>query len=162
MASIDEVSIAGFSEPVTLVELRETRCASVPAHAGIYLIERELESSPQFRIPGTGGWFKGQDPNCALDIVEAKWVGGARILYIGKAAGQKGLKGRLRQLIDFGIGKPVGHRGGRLLWQLEDSDDLLVRWRICTADEADRAETTAIADFKRSHRGMRPFANMNK
>jgi hypothetical protein len=97
-----------------------------------------------------------------LDIVEAKWVGGARILYIGKAAGQKGLKGRLRQLIDFGIGKPVGHRGGRLLWHLEDSDDLLVRWRICTADEADRAETTAIADFKRSHRGMRPFANMNK
>jgi hypothetical protein len=162
MASIDEVSIAGFSEPVTLVELRETRCASVPAHAGIYLIERELESSPQFRIPSTGGWFKGQDPNCALDIVDAKWVGGARIHNIGKAAGQKGLKGRLRQLIDFGIGKPVGHRGGRLLWHLEDSDDLLVRWRICTADEADRAETTAIADFKRSHRGMRPFANMNK
>ena len=75
MASIDQVSIAGFSEPIRLVELRETRCASVPAHAGIYLIEREPECAPQFLIPSTGGWFKGQDPNCALDIIEAKWVG---------------------------------------------------------------------------------------
>lgn len=162
MASIDQVSIAGFCEPIRLVELRETRCASVPAHAGIYLIEREPESAPQFRIPSTGGWFKGQDPNCALDFIEAKWVGSAHILYIGKAAGQKGLKSRLRQLIDFGNGKPVSHRGGRLLWHLQDSEELLVRWRTCTADEADRAETTAIADFKRSHRGKRPFANMNK
>ncbi len=162
MASIDQVSIAGFSEPIRLVELRETRCASVPAHAGIYLIKRESESAPQFRIPGTGGWFKGQDPNSASDIIEAKWVSGTQILYIGKAAGNKGLKGRLRQLIDLGNGKPVSHRGGRLLWYLQESEDLLVRWRTCTADEADRAETTAIADFKRSHRGMRPFANMNK
>jgi len=44
----------------------------------------------QFRIPSTGGWFKGQDPNCALDIIEAKWVGSAQTLYIGKAAGKKG------------------------------------------------------------------------
>jgi hypothetical protein len=162
VASIDQISIAGFCEPIRLVELRETRCASVPAQAGIYLIEREPESAPQFRIPSTGGWFKGQDPNCALDIIEAKWVGSAHILYVGKAPGKKGLKGRLRQLIDFGNGKPVGHRGGRLLWHLQDSEDLLVRWRTCTADETDRAEMTAIADFRRSHRGMRPFANMNK
>jgi len=97
VASIDEVSIAGFSEPVTLVELRETRCASVPAHAGIYLIERELESSPQFRIPGTGGWFKGQDPNCALDIVEAKWVGGVECpaLFVPVCMRETGMRGAL-------------------------------------------------------------------
>ena len=162
MASIDQVSIAGFSEPIRLAELHQTRYASVPAHAGIYLIEREPESAPEFRMLSTGGWFKGQDPNCALDIIQANWVDGAQILYIGKAAGKKGLKGRLRQLVDFGCGKPVGHRGGRLLWHLQDSEDLLVRWRNCTTDEADRAETTAIADFRRSHRGQRPFANMNK
>jgi hypothetical protein len=84
------------------------------------------------------------------------------MFYIGKAAGKKGLKGRLRQLIDFGNGRPVGHRGGSLLWHLQDSEELLVRWRTCTADEADRAKTTAIDDFRRSHRGMRPIANMNK
>ena len=106
MASIDQVSIAGFCEPIRLVELRETRCASVPAHAGIYLIEREPECAPQFLIPSTGGWFKGQDPNCALDIIEAKWVCSAHILYIGKAAGKKGLKGRLRQLLVSAIRTP--------------------------------------------------------
>jgi hypothetical protein len=162
VACIDQVSIAGFSEPIKLSELRGTRYASVPAHAGIYLIESETESAPEFRILSTGGRFKGQDPNCAPDIIRAKWVDGAHILYIGKAAGRNGLKSRLRQLIDFGCGKPVGHRGGRLLWHLQNSEELLVRWRTCTVDEADRAETTAIADFKRSHQGMRPFANMNK
>jgi len=46
-------------------------------------------------------------------------------MYVGKAAGQKGLKGRLRQLIDFGFGKCIGHRGGRLLWHLEDSENFV-------------------------------------
>jgi hypothetical protein len=162
MASIDQISIAGFSDPTTLAELRGTRCANVPSHSGIYLIERDAEGAPKFRIPSTGGWFNGLDPDYPLDIIQANWVVGAQIVYVGKAVGFVGLRKRLRQLIDFGCGKPVPHRGGRLLWHLHDSDELLVRWRLCGPDEADRAETTAIADFKRSHRGLRPFANMNK
>lgn len=162
MASIDQVSIAGFSEPIIIGELRRTRCANAPANAGIYLIERASDGMPKFLVASTAGWFNGQDPNCTPDIIRAKWVVGAHVVYVGKAAGRKGLKSRLRQLIDFGCGKSVAHRGGRLLWHLQDSEELVVRWRTCTADEADRAETAAIADFKRSHGGMRPFANMNK
>jgi len=71
VASIDQVSTAGFSEPIKLAELRGTRYVSVPAHAGIYLIERETEGASEFRISSTGGWFRGQDPNCAPDIVRA-------------------------------------------------------------------------------------------
>ena len=145
-----------------IAELRRTRCAGLPQHAGVYLIERDSDGLPDFLPASTGGWFKGQDPNCAPDVIRANWVDGAHIVYIGKAAGRKGLKKRLCQLIDFGGGKPIGHRGGRLLWHLPDSEELLVRWRTCTADEADRAETAAILDFKSSHQGMRPFANMNK
>jgi hypothetical protein len=162
VASIDQVSIAGFSEPMSIAELRRTRCESVPRRTGVYLIERDAESAPKFGVLSTGGWFNGLDPNCPLDMIQAKWVAGAHIIYVGKAAGQVGLRRRLRQLIDFGCGKPVAHRGGRLLWHLQDSDELLVRWRTCPQNEADRAETTAIGDFKKSHRGMRPFANMNK
>jgi hypothetical protein len=58
--------------------------------------------------------------------------------------------------------KAIGHRGGRLLWHLKDSGDLLVRWRTCAAGEADSAETAAIACFKEAHDGRRPFANRNK
>ena len=39
---------------------------------------------------------------------------------------------------------------------------LLARWRICTAEESDRAETDAIASFKAVYDGKRPFANMAK
>ncbi len=56
----------------------------------------------------------------------------------------------------------VGHRGGRLLWHLEDSENLLVRWRTCSADEADRAETDAIKSFKEVNCDRLPYANMNK
>ena len=77
-------------------------------------------------------------------------------------SGRKGLKGRICQLLDFGFGKPVGHRGGRLIWHLKDSGELLVRWRICAAWETDDAETDAIRHFKVAYGGRRPFANMAK
>jgi len=162
VASIDQVSIAGFSDPITIAELRRTDCASVPTHTGIYLIERDSDGVPRFRVKSTGGWFNGLDPDCPPNLVKAKWVTGAHLVYVGKTAGESGLRRRLRLLIGFGCGKPVPHRVGRLLWHLEDSDESLVRWRACTPDEAKRAETAAIADFKRSHRGVRPFANMSQ
>ena len=110
----------------------------------------------------TGGWFKGQDPSAPLDVVRAHWVQGAHVVYVGKGAGRKGLKGRLCQLLDLGFGKYCGHRGGRLLWHLKDSGALLVRRRTCVAEEADGAETEAIASFKAAYDGKRGYANMNK
>jgi hypothetical protein len=127
-----------------------------------FLIQRDAEGAPRFRIPSAGGWFNGLGPDYPVDIIQSNWVAGAHIVCVGKAAGLVGLRRRLRQLIDFGCGKPVPHRGGRLLWHLQDSDELLVRWRIRAPHQAERAETTAITDFKRSHRGLRPLANMNK
>jgi len=161
VAAIDQVSIDGFSGPATIAELCRTRCAGVPTNAGIYLIERKSLEKPVF-VDSTGGRFKGKDPNYSSEVVRSNWVDDAQIVYIGKAAGKRGLKMRLTQLIDFGCGKPVGHRGGRLLWHLQDNKELLVRWRVYATDEADHAETAAIADFKESHHGARPFANLYK
>ena len=158
---IDQVLVVGFSKPETIAELFRTRCDGVPDSAGIYLIERTSDNTPRY-ITSTGGRFKGKDPNYSREVFESNWVTGAHIVYVGKAAGKKGLRRRLNQLIDFGCGKPTGHRGGRLLWHLEDNQNLLVRWREHPKDEADRAESAAIAIFKKSHQGMRPFANMNK
>jgi hypothetical protein len=47
----------------------------------------------------------------------ANWVDGAEVVYIGKA---DQLKRRLTQFADFGGGKPIGHWGGRLIWQLHE------------------------------------------
>ena len=47
MASIDQISIVDFSDPVTVAELRQN--ANVPSHSGIDLIERGAEESAGVR-----------------------------------------------------------------------------------------------------------------
>jgi hypothetical protein len=162
MSRIDGICLDGFSEPVTIHELRRTRCSGIPNNPGIYLIVRTSDCRPRFLAKSAGGWFKGKDPSYPRKLVLANWVESAHVLYVGMTAARKGLKGRLRCFFDFGFGKRVGHRGGRVLWHLRDSGDLLVRWRTCPAVEADQAETDTIASFKAVYDGKRPFANMNK
>ena len=162
LTHIDGICLDGFSEPISINDLHRSRCDGVPSTAGIYLIARTSDCSPTFLSKSPGGWFKRKDPSYSPDLVQANWIPGARVVYVGKAPGRKGLKGRLCQLLDFGCGKPVGHRGGRLLWHLKDSGELLVRWRTCPTVKADQAETDAIANFKGVYGGKRPYANMAK
>ncbi len=162
MLHIDGICMEGFSEPASIAELRAARYGSIPVTPGVYLIIHAFADKPCILPVSTGGWFKGKEPAYPADIVNESWVEGAHVVYVGMAAGKKGLKGRLCQLFDFGSGKAVGHRGGRLLWHLQDSETLLVRWRTCAADEAYANETAAIACFKSVHGGRRPFANRNK
>ncbi len=159
---IDGISLDGFSGPVTIGSLRETRCSAVPQDPGIYLIERDSDCMPEFLQKSTGGAFKMRDPSCPPEFVREKWVQGTRVVYVGKAAGRKGLRRRLDDLVSFGYGKAVGHWGGRLLWHLPEKEKLLVRWRTCSASEADAAETDAMAHFKDVHCEKRPFANLAK
>jgi hypothetical protein len=50
MASIDQASLAGVSEPIVIAELRRTRCSGVPAHAGLYLIETASDDQDPIRM----------------------------------------------------------------------------------------------------------------
>ncbi|MHB8643819.1 MAG: hypothetical protein ACYDA3_13140 [Gaiellaceae bacterium] len=77
-------------------------------------------------------------------------------LYIGKAAS---LRGRLDLLIRFSRGEPVMHWGGRLLWQLEQCEKLLVAWKEETSF-ADH-ETDLIDEFADAY-GRLPFANLKR
>ena len=159
---IDGISLDGFSEPITIDELRQTRCRKVPEKSGIYVIIRPSDSAPHFLRKSTGGWFKDLDPSYPPKVVHANWVNGAHVMYVGMTAADGGLRSRLCQFFDFGAGKRVGHRGGRLLWHLQDSGELQVRWRTCPAGKADSAETAAITSFKSVYDDRRPFANMIK
>ena len=53
-------------------------------------------------------------------------------------------------------GKPVGHWGGRYIWQLADADALMVGWRVCVAEQTPaEAEATLVRRFKQRSGGCR-------
>jgi len=163
--SLESVAILrsqGFDGFVTVAHLRSVNRSSVPAVLGIYLVLRDSTSCPEFLAVGTGGYFKNKDPNVPVSRLKDEWVEGAVIVYVGQSgSNSKGtLKKRVGELIHFGQGKRVGHRGGRLIWQLRDADGLLVCWKQVLHDDPKDFEKALIEAFKSVHDGRRPFANL--
>lgn len=125
----------------------------VPEPGGVYVVIQPTNTEPDFLKSNPGGRFKGRTPTVGAAALYANWVEGADIVYIGKA---DNLRRRLRQFAQFGAGKPIGHWGGRLIWQLTRSKDLLVAWRETPGEK--EVETTMLADFRAAY-GRPPFAN---
>lgn len=108
------------------------RLALLPDAMGVYLVVTPDGFDPQYVERGTGGFFKGRDPNVSAAILSTAWVKGARVINIGKAGGASSsstLRKRLRQYIRFGQGQAVGHWGGRYIWQLHGCHSLLICWK---------------------------------
>lgn len=147
----------GFQGFVSFRELRDGRIAEVPDGPGIYVVLRESEPPPVFLRSNPGGRFKGRDPTVAVEVLESRWVEGANLVYVGKA---NRLRRRLRQFADFGAGKPVGHWGGRYLWQLEGAADLVVGWRETPEGSPREAEIELLSRFRTPHGGRPPIANI--
>ena len=145
------------------VELAQMDDAAVPQDPGVYVVLRLAATHPVFVPQSIGGWFKGKDPSVDLASLQRKWVDHAEALYIGKANARKGgggLRERIRECLRFGAGEPVGHWGGRYIWQLADSAELLIAWRATSKDESPSpTEAAMIDDFHRTY-GALPFANL--
>ncbi len=119
---------------------------------------RPSSEEPAFLDANPGGRFKGKDPTVAPEVLRAKWVPRSHVVYIGKA---DIANRRLAQFAHFGAGEPVGHWGGRYIWQLDDSDELLVAWHAISWSELAREyEVRLLARFAELHAGARPFANL--
>jgi hypothetical protein len=127
---------------------------AVPAGPGTYVVLRGAVSEPAFAVVSKGGWFKGKNPAVAVEDLTAKWVPGASVVYIGQGSN---LRRRISQLARFGLGRAVGHWGGRYLWQLEDCADLIIAWR--RDDQPLAAEADLLSRFVRGF-GRLPFANL--
>ncbi|MGX5397034.1 hypothetical protein ACWLMY_34845 [Streptomyces anulatus] len=134
---------------------------TVPAAEGIYVVLRPAASLPVFLPHSLAGRRKGHAPSTTTATLNSAWVPGATVVYVGKAAGRQGLRKRLNAYRRQGQGRNAGHSGGEYIWQLADSDRLLVAWRTVSEPPAAQAEAVLIAEFIALH-GTLPFANRNR
>jgi len=147
----------------TVKELKKTGTDIVLNRKGVYLVIFNNKTQPIFLKQSIGGHFKGKDPSVSIEKLEYNWISDEEIVYIGQAGGNGSnatLRKRLKQYINFGSGKPVGHWGGRYIWQLEKSDDLIIAWKE-TIQDPYVVESELIDKFREKH-GKRPFANLTK
>jgi len=158
LAAIKELGFYGFYSVTRLWQNHFV----IPRQKGIYVVLNPEESQRQFLVKGVGGHFKGRDPNIAIQELVDRWVDNCHLLYIGKAGGEGSsvtLQSRLRQYLNFGKGKPVGHYGGRLIWQIEYHADLLIAWKVLPDTDPRAEEKKLLTEFE-NYYGKLPFANI--
>ena len=130
--------------------------SSCPQGSGVYAVVYSGTLPIRFRQASSGGWHKGWNPSVSTAILQERWIPETRLAYIGKSTA---LKSRLRTLRDFGQGKAVPHWGGRLLWQLDETESLQIGW-LPTHDIDPRVIEREMLDaFARIFNRL-PFANL--
>lgn len=153
-----DLEFRGFAGWQTWDELRASDLREVPSDPAVYVVFRPSAGEPTFLDANPGGRFKEKDPTAAIDVLASNWVPSSQVVYIGKA---DVADRRLKQFARFGAGEPVGHWGGRYIWQLADASEVLVAWHGISWDEVARDyERRLMAHFAELHGGARPFANL--
>ncbi|GAA4465491.1 hypothetical protein GCM10023093_17780 [Nemorincola caseinilytica] len=160
-SSIDDIKAYGFIGFKTVADLiLDSSC--LPNQMGVYFVLHMGKKPPMYLPVGSGGHFKGKDPNVSTDVLRANWIANTHVVYIGKAGGtgrSATIKSRLKQYLNFGQGKNVGHWGGRLIWQLSTHRDLVICWKSLMTQEPRDVEEQLLRMFIKNH-GSRPFANL--
>jgi len=159
--ALKEQGLGGF---FSIGALKRSKCASVPSKRGVYfVIWPDVNQEPEFLQRSVGGYFKGEDPTVSKEELEENWVPGVVVLYIGQTGGRGSggtLQKRLWTFMRFGLGEGVGHKGGRLIWQLRNHDDLKVCWWAADGSFDPREhERDFIYQFETIY-GQKPFANL--
>ena len=159
--SIPILKSEGFQGFYSISQLTQNS-SLIPSEKGIYLFLYNEPSSPIFINPGSGGFFKGKNPNVSIEELKANWVENTTVVYIGKSGTSTGnatLNSRLIQYLKFGQGKNIGHYGGRYIWQIKTHKDLIICWKTTPNQDPRALEKEMIKDFVIQY-GNRPFANL--
>ena len=125
---------------------------------GVYVVISVEPGAPSFLDSNPGGRFKGCNPTVPRERLESEWIVGTKVLYVGKG---DQLQRRIRQLTQFANGEPVGHWGGRLLWQLDGHESFEVAWLVTPSERPANVEVELITDFVEQF-GRLPFANLQR
>lgn len=166
--SLDNIKANGFLGFKKMSEVFKDKSA-ISKIKGVYLILYLDNTTPEFLEVGCGPalYKKKTNPNVSIEELKSNWVNDTIVINIGKAGGlnQKGvegketLKSRLTTYFSFGLGNDVRHYGGRLIWQLKNSKDLVVCWKPTPEQEPRKIENNLVNEFKSIY-GQRPFANL--
>lgn len=135
----------------------------LPDLKGVYLVLYLKQEPVKFVSIGTGGHFKGKDPNVPISYLKEKWINDVTVIYIGKAGKEGGcstIKSRLKQYLSFGRGKNIGHWGGRLIWQIQDAGELILCWKALKDIDCRLYESFLLQQFYINYK-KRPFANLS-
>lgn len=150
----------GFKGFITIRDLRRGIIGDVPENGGVYLVIREIGGRPNFFDKNPGGHFKKKCPTVDQDRLNKEWVNGAHVIYIGKG---DNLQERIRMFLRFGEGKPVAHWGGRLIWQIEHSEEFMIAWKEAKPSENPKhLESHVLELFSQYYRRKLPFANLRR
>ncbi len=144
----------------TIGQMQANGCKNVPNEKGVFLVLNPDTCPPTFMPIGTGGHYKGIDPNVGIQVLQENWVANTCILYVGESSK---LKTRIRNFTRFGNGcNTIDACGGRYVWQLSNNKSLVVCW-ILLLEECDSPEVKKwlIRTFKKRHGGNIPFANIS-
>ena len=155
--TIDDLKTAGFEGFVPVAQLKNDNSV-IPQEAGVYMVVYTSKSSPEFLMQGTGGFFKGKDPNVPIAELKTNWIENTCVIYIGQT--KTTIRKRVKDYLKFGCGQKVGHKGGRYIWQIKESDQLLFCWKPTPDEEPGIVEKLLITQFKEQYGGRRPFANL--
>jgi len=129
--SIDVMKEKGFTGFLTFNELWMST-DSISKSKGVYMVLYTTPEPPLFNTVGTGGHFKGRNPNILISELQNNWIDKTQVIYIGKAGGDgksATLHSRLTDYLRFGQGKNVGHWGGRYIYQLNNPGSLVLCWK---------------------------------
>lgn len=139
---------------VTLHELWNSACACIPEAPGVYWVLAPEGMPVVFGERQDDSGLQGYP----AVLLREKWAGciDRGTLYIGKAAGRRGLRQRLRQYMAFGQGQGKNHKGGRAIWQIENPGLLLLAYEVCA--EPDTREHQLLREY-RERNGSYPVAN---
>lgn len=156
--SFKDVGFSGFSRMRKFLSDNTL----IPRTRGVYMVLYTPNTPPEFVEKGSGGYFKGKDPNVSIEELKNNWVDDTVVLYIGKA-GKEGssatLNTRLGQYFQFGQGEDIGHFGGRYIWQLENANELLFCWKELPDEDPRELEYALLKEFLAKY-GKLPFANL--
>ncbi|MET4060149.1 hypothetical protein ABIB35_001694 [Arthrobacter sp. UYP6] len=143
----------------------ELDLSEVPRSPGVYAVFRDSNSFHGVLDSSVGGWFKQKTPTGDPSILRSLLTCDAATLYLGKAdagsRGTRGLRKRIGEFVRFGNGEPVGHWGGRYIWQLSNSQDLRIAWLPVIGKSATDVESELLEEFFQAH-SMLPFANLRR